>query len=203
MASLALWQSCLGRLSYSAGPLLLAAVRHSRLGIRHHIPAVVVSPLSEFRSFSPTSTILRPFAPTRRFWRLAAARTWASVPCVFPSHPLPGFIGPRFLTTTGSSATRRRVGAALCRHLARPYPLLLAGQRWASTVKSACLSMSASVLTPRAIQPSGFPILRRVARPSSQPRFACATSHAPPSASFRPRCYRRRPCLRVVFPLVR
>lgn len=68
--------------------------------------------------------------------------------------------------------------------------------------KFACLSTSASVITHQVIQLLGVPISRRVTHLASQHRFTCARSRTPPSASFRPRRYRRRPCLWVVFPLV-
>src|SRR5690606_24725463 len=58
--------------------------------------------------------------------------------------------------------------------------------------------MSASVPTRQVIQLSGFPISRRVAHLMSQPRFAFAKSHAPPSASSRRSV--ARPALAYGFP---
>src|SRR5690554_1470409 len=53
------------------------------------------------------------------------------------------------------------------------------------------------------IQLLGFPTLCKVTHHTSQPRFACATFQDSPSASSRQHCYQCRPCLLVVFPLVR
>src|SRR5690606_656807 len=58
--------------------------------------------------------------------------------------------------------------------------------------------MSASVPTRQVIQLSGFPISRTVAHLMSQPRFAFAKSHAPPSASSRRSV--ARPALAYGFP---
>src|SRR5690606_7503554 len=53
------------------------------------------------------------------------------------------------------------------------------------------------------IQLLGFPTLCKVTHHTSQPRFACTTFQDSPSASSRQHCYQCRPCLLVVFPLVR
>src|SRR5690606_20283113 len=58
--------------------------------------------------------------------------------------------------------------------------------------------MSASVPTRQVIQLSGFPMSRTVAHLMSQPRFAFAKSHAPPSASSRRSV--ARPALAYGFP---
>src|SRR5690606_2101915 len=65
------------------------------------------------------------------------------------------------------------------------------------------LVLNPSVLTCMVIQLLGFPTLCKVTHHTSQPRFACATFQDSPSAYSRQHCYQCRPCLLVVFPLVR
>ena len=138
--------------------------------------------IGAFGSFGPASLGCCPFSFTLQtaagFHRLKVHHYYGLV-----CHPAPPLLSLAF-------------------RLVRAYQVYLGWYR-ASPVKSAYLNMNPSVLTPQVIQLSGFPTLRKVAHLRSQPRFACATFHVLPSASFRPRRCRQRPCLRIVFPLVR
>lgn len=138
-----------------------------------------------------------------------------NVPPILSSGLLPAFTGRGFTATTDSSATLHRlaphsrfqlIGITCTKGCEAGKPItphIGTGQYRASPDKSACLNLKPSVITCRAIHLLGFPLFSRVTRPKGQHRFAYAMFQAPPTASFRPRRYQRRPCLEVAFPMVR
>ena len=111
---------------------------------------------------------------------------------VFPSTPLPGFIGGNFITTTESSATRQRILPFSSLLLAGSFPLRDA------TGLPRLRRVPCEQCHPQTHhgpdQVSGFALFCTLAHPFCRIRFAFAMYRSLPIASFRPCRCQQRPC---------
>ena len=111
---------------------------------------------------------------------------------VFPSTPLPGFIGGNFITTTGSSATRQSIPPFLEFPLGRWFPFRDSTglPRLRRTPCEQCHPQSHHGPD----QVWGFALFCTLTHPKCRIWFACAMYCSLPIASFRPYRYQQRPC---------